>query len=530
MMRSTIRGKYLVMFALAVILALGVVATRAQAAPLSSEAQGKLPFTISQIIVQGNTLISDRSMENITRRFLGERKTARDLELLQEAVFNTYKTAGYPLVSVAIFEVQDSLGQYTVVVKEDILRNIELKGNKILQEKHIRAILPALKPGASINVRNLDKQVLAANENPSRAIAVGLQTIDVGVFDAVVNITEGKMFTNTLTLDNTGNRYQEPLRYKYQFVHNALGPAQDATGAFVYIRSPNKITEQGLLYYNQPIHSNGGNIAVMAVKANSDSGVSQTGYGDYNVNGSGQFYSLHFTQPLYRTAWTKLAFDLGLEYHATVDNTSIFGIDVGPDVNARPLNLGLHYTRQGKRNNFSASINHVRNLAGGYLNDDDTYYIIRPNAVASYQLWRGNLSYLYRFKNGWLFNSRCEWQYATQPLIPDQQFGLGGAQSVRGFETRELLGDKGIGASFEIYTPPVSKGLRFLAFFDIGQAWVFDLYGDLSEPSTISSTGVGIRWRINPVFSFSADYAYVIKGYLTPDHDTRLHFELSATF
>lgn len=528
-MRSTVY-KLVGVFALAVILVMGAVATRAQAAPLSAEGPDKGSFTISQIKVQGNTLFADSSMENVTRRFLGERKTARDLELLQEAVFNIYKTAGYPLVSVAIFDVKGSLGQYTVIVKEDILRNIQLKGNKTLKEKHIRAILPSLKPGASINVRNLDKQVLAANDNPSRVISVGLQTIDVGVFDAIVNITEGKMFTNTLVMDNTGNRDQEPLRYKYQFVHHALGPARDATGAIVYARSLNNITEQGLLYYNQPIHSTGGSIAIMAVTANSDSGVAQTGYGDFTVNGAGQFYSFRYTQPLYRTPWTKLAIDLGLEYHATVDNTSIFGIDVGPDVHARPMNIGLQYTRQGKLDNFSASITYVRNLPGGYLNNDDTYNVIRSNAVANYQLWRGSLRYLYRFKSGWLFNSRCEWQYTTQPLIPDQQFGLGGANSVRGFEMRELLGDKGISASIEIYTPPVAKGLRFLAFFDIGQAWMFDLYGDLSKPITVSSTGVGIRWKITPVFSFSADYAYVIKGYRTPAHDTRLHFELSATF
>lgn len=530
MKRSTILSKRMVWVAIFIAVAIGILSSSVLAAPVATDSGEGEHFSIFQIDVQGNKIFSDKTMKNVTRKFLGENKTIRDIELLQDAVLGIYKSAGYSLVSVGVFELQGSKNQLTVVIKEDVLRAIQIKGNKKLRDKDIRAILPALKPGAAINIRNLDKQVLAANENPSRAISTALQTIDVGVFDAIVTVTEGKMITNTITLDNTGNRDQDPLRYKYQFTHTALGPARDATGVFIYYSSPQNVTEQYLLYYNQPFHETGSSLAFIAAKSKSDSGLARTGYGDYNVTGSGRFYSMHYMQPIYRTARTKLALDFGFEYIESVDNTSIFNIDVGPDINARPFSIGLRYNRQGVRDDISASLIHINNISGSYLNDNDSYFLVRPNATANYQIWRGSLSYLYRFKNGWLFNNRYEWQYTAQPLIPDQQFGLGGARSIRGFEERELLGDKGFSASFEIYTPLLAKKIRLLAFFDIGQAWSFDLFGDLGDPVTISSTGVGMRWQISPVFAFSADYGYVIKGYISPDHSSRLHFLFSATF
>ena len=530
MKRSTRWSKRMGWIAVVIAMTIGIVPTSILAAPETAGSGEVEHFSILQIEVQGNTLFPDETVNNVTRRFLGENKTIKDIELLQDAVLGIYKSAGYSLVSVAVFDQQGSREKLTVAVKEDVLRAIQIKGNKKLREKDIRATLPALKPGASINIRNLDKQVLAANENPSRAISVALQTIGIGVFDAIVTVTEGKMITNTISLDNTGYKHQDPLRYKYQFTDTALGPAQDATGVFIYYSSPNKTTEQYLLYYNQPFHETGGSLALFAAKSKNASGLARTGYGDFNVTGSGRFYSMHYMQPIYRTVRTKIALDFGLEYIESVDNTSIFNIDVGPDINARPFSIGLHYNRRGVRDDFSASLIHVQNISGSYLNDNESYSLVRPNAVANYQLLRGTFNYLYRFKNGWLFNNHYEWQYTMQELIPDQQFGLGGARSVRGFEERELLGDKGFSASFEIYTPVLAKKIRLLAFYDIGQVWSYDLFGDLGTPITISSTGVGIRWQISPAFVFSADYGYVIRGYITPDHSSRLHFVFSATF
>ena len=511
---------------------------------LPSVAAAEDTYLVSKVEIRGNFLFAEETLQKAIQEYLGPRKTVRDLESIQNAIFSSYKQAGYTLVSIAIAGPPDRDGLLTVIVKEDILRSVKVTGNKYLKEEHIRQSLPALKTGHAINTKALDRQVLVANENPSRVIRVALQTIDVGVFDAIVTVKEGKFITNSLTLDNTGMGYkgednQDPLRMHYRFVHSGLGARRDATGVLIYSRSPRNTVQQYLAYYQQPISSWGNSWYAMAAYSNSKTGLSDSGYGVFNVAGSGQFYSLHYVHPLHRNLNSKLALDVGLEFHNSVDNTTIYDIDVGPDVNSLPLSITGLYSWQGTRDSASAAVTYIRNLPGGYLNDNDAYSRVRPYATAQYQLWRGNLSYIHHFRKGWIFHTRVDWQYTTQPLIPDEQIGLGGARSIRGFREREALGDKGVTASFELYTPPVTPGLRFVVFYDAGQFWNYtldenSLFGSPSfsciGPTTLSSAGVGLRWTINRWLSFNADYAYVIKGYITAQHDSRLHFDLTATF
>ena len=508
-------------------------------------------YQVSKVEIRGNFLFAEETLQKAIQEYLGPRKTVRDLESIQNAIFSSYKQAGYTLVSIVIAGPPDNNGLLTVIVKEDILRSVKVTGNKYLKEEHIRQALPALKTGHAINTKALDRQVLVANDNPSRVIRVALQTIDVGVFDAIVTVKEGKFITHSFTLDNTGmgnkgEDNQDPLRLQYRFVHSGLGARRDATGVLIYSRSPRNTVQQYLAYYQQPISTWGNSWYAMAAYSNSKAGLVDTGGGMVNAAGSGRFYGLHYVHPLYRSTGTKFALDFGLEYRNSIDNSTFViesqEYEYGPDANSLPLSITGIFNWQGTRDSLSATISYVRNIPGGHLNNDEAYIAVNPNAMfasANYQLWRGNLSYIHHFRKGWIFHTRVDWQYTTQPLIPDEQIGLGGVRSIRGFREREALGDKGVMASFELYTPPVTPGLRFVLFYDVGQFWIYVLdenylFGSPSfsciGPTTLSSTGVGVRWTINRWLSFNADYAHVIKGYRTARHDSRLHFDLTATF
>lgn len=501
-------------------------------------------FSVTSVEIRGNFMMAEEILQKVVKEHLGSGKTVQDLEKIQNAIFSAYKRAGYTLVSIVIAEPPDPNGRLTVIVKEDILRSVKITGNKYLKDEQIRKALPALKTGQPINTMALDRQILVANENASRVLSVSLQTIDVGIFDAIVTVKEGKIIANSLSLDNTGmgnkgDNTQDPLRLQYRFIHYGLGAMRNATGVLIYSWSPRNTVQQYLAYYQHPLSAWGNSWYAMAAYSNTKTGLSNSGYGVFNVAGSGQFYSLHYVHPLYRSLRTKVALDVGLEYRNSTDNTTIYNIDVGPDVNSLPFSISGIYSWQRNRDSVSATVSYVQNIPGGYLNNDDAYMGVSPYASAHYQLWRGSMSYIHRFRKDWIFHTRVDWQYATQALIPDEQIGLGGVRSIRGFREREALGDKGIVASFELYTPPVTPGLRLVVFYDVGQLWYYQLdenslFGNPSfsciGPTTLASAGIGLRWTINSWLSFNADYAYVIKGYITAQHDSRLHFDLTATF
>jgi hemolysin activation/secretion protein len=114
-------------------------------------------------------------------------------------------------------------------------------------------------------------------------------------------------------------------------------------------------------------------------------------------------------------------------------------------------------------------------------------------------------------------------------------FGIGGADSVRGFLEREHANDKGHRGSLELYTPDIGRTwldglrLRALGFYDFG--WVKRVHPTPSEifSTGISSAGVGVRASLGSDTSLRLDYAKVIDSSQT-SRGMRLQGALSYVF
>ena len=91
-------------------------------------------YQVSKVEIRGNFLFAEETLQKAIQEYLGPRKTVRDLESIQNAIFSSYKQAGYTLVSIAIAAPPDSNGLLTVIVKEDIFRSVKVTGNKYLKE------------------------------------------------------------------------------------------------------------------------------------------------------------------------------------------------------------------------------------------------------------------------------------------------------------------------------------------------------------------------------------------------------------
>ena len=129
-------------------------------------------------------------------------------------------------------------------------------------------------------------------------------------------------------------------------------------------------------------------------------------------------------------------------------------------------------------------------------------------------------------------------QYTADALIPGEQYGLGGLNSVRGFRERELSNDYGYRASAELYSPSFANAiklpnsrLRALVFYDLG--YLKRNQALPSEDATIgvASIGAGLRLSLGRNFNARFDYAYVVDG--APTRATgqqRAHFSLVYVF
>ena len=96
--------------------------------------------------------------------------------------------------------------------------------------------------------------------------------------------------------------------------------------------------------------------------------------------------------------------------------------------------------------------------------------------------------------------------------MPSESFGIGGYDTVRGYDQRSSNGDNGYLGNVEIRTPPISiwqwagagealDQLVFLAFLDYGQVLQYSSDTITSVNSHLMSVGSGLRYNIGPYFN-----------------------------
>jgi hemolysin activation/secretion protein len=104
----------------------------------------------------------------------------------------------------------------------------------------------------------------------------------------------------------------------------------------------------------------------------------------------------------------------------------------------------------------------------------------------------------------WSVVANANGQWASEPLINNEQFALGGTSGVRGYREGETYGDTGWRAQFDLRAPPINIGYFPLANRDIPAelrcSWFMD-YGEsyrlISASPAIEQWGTGLGFYLN---------------------------------
>ena len=158
--------------------------------------------------------------------------------------------------------------------------------------------------------------------------------------------------------------------------------------------------------------------------------------------------------------------------------------------------------------------------------------------MAGYRVYRYGANYSRALPGDWQARVQMTGQYSDNALVAGEQFGIGGAENLRGFLEREVANDRGYRANAELYTPNLGPKFgwtdiqtRLLGFVDWGNVARNSALPSESHQQTLASVGVGLRFTGGKTFTMRSDYARVIDaGGAENKGHTRLHFSLSLIF
>jgi hemolysin activation/secretion protein len=150
-----------------------------------------------------------------------------------------------------------------------------------------------------------------------------------------------------------------------------------------------------------------------------------------------------------------------------------------------------------------------------------------PNAGGNYTTLNAGLTRRQNLPDDWSLLLRANGQWASEALINNEQFALGGTSGVRGYQEGEVYGDDGWRVMFDVNAPPVQVGefpvsgdgegipayLRCSCFMDYGEAYLFDRPGSSSTTYREWGTGLGFYLTAGEHFDARLTLAWAL-------HDT----------
>lgn len=500
-----------------------------EAPPPIAAVPGNNRFPLHGFTLEGNSLIATDSILQALQGYLGEEQTAVALLQARDAVYHLYQLAGHEMVSVELPSEIGTDGIVRLRVRETTIGRVTVSGNTHYSTAYLRTVLPSLQEDTNPNLAGLARELFLANDHSGHQMALKFTPALNGQANVDITVEDTSPVRVTLSADNSGTPATGRSRTTVTATHaNLWGLGHEGTAG--YTTSPEALdkVQQLILSYQLALPAQGNRLQVSYSYSNTDAGRIADAL---NVSGQGSILTLRLQHDLQRSDTTRHVIELALDnkqYRNTID---FFGFNLGVDVNARPVSVRYAFSDRDGANSTSAAIAYVRNLAGGARNDDSIYAASRMGARAAWGVWRANAEHTSVMPSRWAWHTGIEAQYSAEPLISAEQFGLGGARSVRGFQERETSGDRGWRLSSEVLAPPLAQRHRVLAFIDAGQHTRLNLQPGEQDGTALLSYGLGWRWANQGSVTTSLDWARVVKGTLaSPAGSSTLHFSAGWRF
>lgn len=523
--------------------AVGIAGIAVMSCALTSQAQTSADaanpigrFEIVRYEVQGNTLLEAPEVDRLLMPFTGKERDFGSVQKAMESLEAAYRQKGYNIVRVVLPEQELNRGVVRLRVMEARIGTVKVQGNHYFDEANIRRSVPGLQEGKTPNVAEVSESLRSANENPAKKTTLHLQSgqQDEQV-DAQLDVVDQKPWTAGVSIDNTGDEKTGRNRLTVLYQNDNIG-GKDHVGSLQYTTSlanPSEVSVFGAGYHI-PLYALGDSLDFYASHSDVNSGIVTAGVFDLAVSGKGSVFGARYSHNLARVGDYDSKVIAGFDYKAFQNDVSLQGLPLGGDVTVHPFSISYVGERVSGLNNFNFYLSGFHNVPGGSNGDSASFAAARVGAGASYSLLRYGATYQRALPQDWQFRFALNGQFTEDALVPGEQFGAGGASSVRGFEEREIADDNGRATNLELYTPNLCGGgaqCRVLAFYDTGFVWRNNVQpGEIADQS-IGSFGLGLRASVSSYLVVQTDFAHVVDGTaLSTKGSNRVHFRAVLSY
>lgn len=449
--------------------------------------------------------------------------TKQDIIEIKRKVIVYYREHNRPVIHIQVPPQAVKSGVLQLVVYESRMGDVRAIGNKNFSSCKLEGYIRTPR-GDRIKADSLINDLNWINRNPFRTTDLIFTPSQTEGYTDIELVTQDQFPLRVYTgVDNTGIAQSGHNRFFAGFNWgNCWGLDHMLTYQFTSGTHYNEFWAHSADYtaplsWRHTLDIYGG---YSEVKANlqGNPGISTTG--------SSAQASLRYEIPLPPGLSILEEFTWGFDWKRT--NTNLLNNDqffFGKPVNITQLMVGINAGLETARTKNSGTIE-VFWSPGQWIPEQQNSHFndLRAGAKNAYVYGRVSVASIFRLPSNFTFEPSIRYQLSSANLLASEQFGLGGYNTVRGYEEREVNGDNAIIINVELRTPPitllglnekwkrnVTDELRFLIFLDYGYAKNHKRYFNEREFQYLMGAGPGLRYVIQKYLTVRVDYGWKLR-------------------
>ena len=541
------------MFVSAALLALAVPAYGQITADSAERAPDHFP--IYAIDVVGVTKLAAGDIEKIIYKFTGEDRTGADVEEARKAIQTAYTAKGYEAVVVEIPTQPTELFQQGIVqikVSEAPVGRVQVVDARFHSQKGLRQQIPSLREGQPLDMQQLQTDLNSANRYPDRIVEPSFKAgQEPGTVDVDLKVKDEFPVHASFDLNNDNSPSTTSLRLSGSARYtNLWGEGHTVSASFVL--APRNKRESSVISgsYSAPIIGSPWTLLLYGYKSNSNIAA----LGGTNVLGNG--YQVG-ARAIYRlpAASVSHSISFGPDFKDFKQDVFVGGIKAGA-APIRYVPLVLEYNMaggDGDRESFDANIGATLGLRtikkvrldcnntsfGQVCNPVDQFQDKAIDSIENFVHLNAGFTYQLATKSEIVAKFSWQAQLSDVHLVANEQFGIGGLSSVRGYFQSEAVADSGFTSSFELQSPSMASffgdyvdELRVYGFVDNGYTVLVGRkpLGQQDEFRLLSAGG-GARIRLFDRVSGEVLFGVpLIAGPVSKKGDPRITFQIKSEF
>ena len=472
-------------------------------------------------VITGIEILKQEDFRDKLKPYLGKPATMATLNKVSKDVIDYYRREGFPVVNVVVPRqtVRDGVIQF--VVTEAKVGKVIVEGAKWFNPDKFKDEV-SLREGDKVDGDQLQEDVRWLNTNPFRSTDLAFQPGETpGTTDVILEVNDRMPLRFFFTYDNYGidltgkNRLSTGFNFGNLFNTDQQVNFQYTTTTKEVFNSLNAYSGSWIIPFPWRNY-----LTVYGAYAGSQAEIAPNN----TLQGNSWQVSARYNAPLPMIfEYTHEVYG-GFDFKQSSNSLLIFNTAIGDGggfglYNVFQLTAGYSGNIPDPIGSTSFEVAGFYSPGGlGTLNDQETYNNIRPDADPDYGYGKLNLKRGFVLPLNFSLTAAFNGQITTSNLMPTEQYGLGGYNTVRGYDERVANGDNAWVFNAEFRTPPgsiakifdnqeIDDRIQFLGFWDYGFVGFNNAQPGQSN-TYLMGAGPGLRYNIDRFVSVQFDWGF----------------------